>query len=199
MINGVSHHDRRRADRIVSQLTLSFILLAVAVAGLTAVYWFVLLQPRLLVAAEANAKLVAQAQAVSLAEVLQPRGDKISMIEVATEMDKTLLVVDPATGKPFIVGLTLELDYETVTANAGMFDLQRGQTACQDCFKIEMSLYSPWTDELLGIAWFYVSPAFFQLLKQDILRTLVVEALLILALLLVVWALGTCSGTPSAT
>ncbi|MEE4378356.1 MAG: ATP-binding protein [Candidatus Competibacteraceae bacterium] len=187
MINRTNIHSRRQTDRIVSQLTLSFILLAVAVAGLTAVYWFVLLQPRLLVAAEANAKLVARAQAVPLAEVLQPRGDTVSVSQVTAAMDKILLATDPTTGQPFVVGLALELDYETVSADEGVLDLKRGLTDRLDCFKIEVPLYSPLTDELLGIARFFVSPEFFRLLEQDIRRTLIIESLLILVFLLAVW------------
>ncbi|MEZ5583316.1 MAG: ATP-binding protein [Candidatus Competibacteraceae bacterium] len=187
MSNGAIHPARRRTDRTVFQLTLSFVLLALAVAAVTAIYWFVLLQPRLFIAAEANAKLVAKAQAVSLAEELQPRGDRISVTEVTAAMDKVLLATDPATRQPFVVGLALELDYEVVYADEGTLDLKRGKIDGVNCFKVDVPLVAPLTDELLGIAWFYVSPDFFQLLNQDILRTLVIEALLILILLLMVW------------
>ncbi|MGB5062235.1 MAG: ATP-binding protein [Candidatus Competibacter sp.] len=187
MTKDTSHHARRQTDRIVFQLTLSFMLLVVAVAGVTAVYWFVLLQPRLFLAADANAKLLAQAQAVLLAEVLQPRGDTISINEVITAMDKILLATDPATGQPLVVGLTLELDYEVIPAAKGTLDLERGHMDRQDYFRVEVPLYAPLTDELLGIARFYVSPLFFQTLKLDIRRTLIAESLLILVLLLVVW------------
>ena len=187
MTRGAGHHAKRQADRIVFQLTLSFMSLVLAVAGVTAVYWFVLLQPRLFLAADANAKLLAQAQAVPLAEVLQPRGDTISVNEVIAAMDKILLVTDPATGQPLIVGLMLELDYEVIPAAKGTLDLGRGHMDRQDYFRVEVPLYAPLTDELLGIARFYVSPLFFQTLKLDIRRTLIAESLLILVLLLVVW------------
>lgn len=187
MTRGAGHHARRQADRIVFQLTLSFMSLVLAVAGVTAVYWFVLLQPRLFLAADANAKLLAQAQAVPLAEVLQPRGDTISVNEVIAAMDKILLAADPATGQPLIVGLTLELDYEVIPAAKGTLNLGRGHMDRQDYFRVEVPLYAPLTDELLGIARFYVSPLFFQTLKLDIRRTLIAESLLILVLLLVVW------------
>lgn len=162
MTRGAGHHAKRQADRIVFQLTLSFMSLVLAVAGVTAVYWFVLLQPRLFLAADANAKLLAQAQAVPLAEVLQPRGDTISVNEVIAAMDKILLVTDPATGQPLIVGLMLELDYEVIPAAKGTLDLGRGHMDRQDYFRVEVPLYAPLTDELLGIARFYVSPCFFR-------------------------------------
>ncbi|MCP5157809.1 MAG: response regulator [Gammaproteobacteria bacterium] len=187
MINGIHHPIGQQTNRIIFQLTLSFILLALAVASVTAIYWFVLLQPRLLLAADANAKLLAQAQAIPLAEVLQPRGDRISVNEVTVAMDKILLATDPATNQPFIVGLALELDYEIVPAVRGTLDLHRGQTDRQPCFCVEIPLYAPLTDELLGVARFYIQSLFFQTLEQDILQTLLVESLLILVLLLVVW------------
>lgn len=186
-MNSVIDRIRLAIGRIVFQLTLSFALLALAVAGVTIMYWLVLLQPRLLLAADANAKLLGQSQAVPLAEVLQPRGDRISVNEVATAMDKVLLVTDPTTHQSLIVGLALELDYEVIPAATDSLNLERGHTHCPDCFRVEVPLYAPLTDELLGIAHFYVSPLFFQTLKQDILRTLVAESLLILLLLLLVW------------
>ncbi|MCP5420048.1 MAG: response regulator [Gammaproteobacteria bacterium] len=178
---------RSETDRTVFQLTLSFALLALAVAGVTVVYWFILLQPRLLLAADANAKLLGQSQAIPLAEVLQPRGEPISVSEVTTAMDKVLLVTDPATDQPLIVGLALELDYDVIPAAAGSLNLERRSVPCPDCFRVEVPLYAPLSDELLGIAHFYVSPVFFQTLKRDILRALVAESLLILLLLLLVW------------
>ncbi|MCB1919156.1 MAG: response regulator [Candidatus Competibacteraceae bacterium] len=181
------HRVRRQIGQIVFQLTLSFLLLALAVGGVTAFYWFVLLQPRLLLAAETNAKLLAQAQAVPLAEVLQPRGDPVSVGEVEAAMDKILLAADPATHQPLIVGLALELDYDVVPAAANTLDLQRGQMDYPDCFCIPIPLYAPLTDEFLGIARFRVSPQFFQTLEQDIRQTLIAEFVLILILLLVVW------------
>jgi len=173
--------------RIIFQLTLSFLLLALAVGGVTAFYWFFLLQPRLFLAAETNAKLMAQAQAVSLAEVLQPRGDPVSVREVEAAMNKILLANDPTTHQPLIVGLTLELDYEVVLAAAHTLDLQRGQMDYPDCFCVPVPLYAPLTDEFLGIARFHVSPRFFQTLEQDIRQTLMAEFVLILVLLAVVW------------
>ncbi|HRX71336.1 MAG: response regulator [Gammaproteobacteria bacterium] len=182
-----SYRVRRHVGRIVFQLTLSFLLLALAVGGVTVFYWFFLLQPRLLLAAETNAKLLAQAQAVSLAEVLQPRGDPVSVSEVEAAMDKILLATDPATDQPLIVGLALELDYNVVLAADKTLNLQRGKMGHPGCFCVPVPLYAPLTDELLGIARFHISPLFFQTLEQDIRQTLIAEFVLILILLLVVW------------
>jgi len=188
MSNNIRHRAQQQTDRTAAQLTLPFLLLALAIAGITAVYWFILLQPRLLLAADANAKLVAQAQAISLAEVLQPRGDTISVSQVTAAIDKIFLATDPVTDQPLIVGLALELDYGVVpAATDGILDVKYGQVDCQNCFRVEVPLYAPMTDELLGIALFCVSPLFFQTLERDILRTLIPESLLILLLLLIVW------------
>lgn len=187
MSHDARHHTWRQVNRTLFQLTLSFLLLAVAVGGVTAVYWFVLLQPRLFLAAEVNAKLLAQAQAIPLAEVLQPRGDIISVREVEAAMDKILLATDSATDQPLIVGLALELDYGVVPAIDKTLDLQRGQIDYPGCFCVTVPLYAPLSDELLGIARFHVSPRFFQMLERDIRQTLMAEFVLILVLLLVVW------------
>ncbi len=184
-----NNNGERPLGRSLFQITLSFALLALAVMGVTTVYWLAILQPRLYLEADANAKLQAQSQAVLLAEVLQPRDQPTAMHEVTAVMDKILLITNPSTKQAFFIGLSLELDYQAVHTNKmGELDLHRGQSDCRNaCFFTEVPLYSPLSDELLGIAQFQASGLFFQTLQRDIRRTLIIESLLILALLLIAW------------
>ena len=83
------------------QITLSFALLAIAVICVSTVYWLAVLQPRLYIEAEANATLQAQAQAVLLAEVLEPREQPTTKHSVEAVMDNIMLITNPSTEQPF--------------------------------------------------------------------------------------------------
>ncbi|MCP4654308.1 MAG: HAMP domain-containing histidine kinase [bacterium] len=164
-----------------------FVILAVVVEGLTAAYWLGALQPRLLAEAESGATALAQCQSQALAEALSPIGGDLRRDQVIHAMDGMLLLVNPNTGSPFILGVELELDYDVVPAPEGTLDLARGEIEPGYSFVTEIPLYSPTTRELLGIARFHCSGEFFNFLRDDVRRKLFLGSGAILVLLALAW------------
>ena len=174
-------------SRIFLQITLTFVFLTIMLGVLISGYWYFLLKPRLHNEAMMAATLIGQAQAVTLVEILQSREDEIPTVEVLTTIDKILLSKDPITKTALVKAVALELDYEILANSIGTLDLTVGDFSCARCFVTPVPLYSPLTDELLGIARFHVSDSFFQLLEDDIKTKLYAESAIGLLLLLLSW------------
>ena len=174
-------------SRIFLQITLTFVFLTVMLGILISGYWYFLLKPRLHNEAMMAATLIGQAQAVTLTEILQSREDEIPTIEVLTAIDKILLSKDPITKTALVRAVALELDYDILANTKGSLDLTVGDITCTRCFVTPVPLYSPLTDELLGIARFHVSDSFFQVLENDIKTKLYAESAIGLLLLILSW------------
>jgi hypothetical protein len=109
--------------RIFLHITLTFVFLAVTLGMLISGYWYFLLKPRLHSEASMAASLIAQAQAVPLADVLLTRDDKISRINVQTAIDKILLAKDVNTETTLVAAISLELDYEILPNPAASLNI----------------------------------------------------------------------------
>ncbi|MFA5530314.1 MAG: ATP-binding protein [Thiohalomonadaceae bacterium] len=168
------------------RLTLLFLLLAAALMGLGSLYWLLVLEPRLEAGARANAGAIAQSHANNLAHALLTAGRHGDPQPLQDAMDEILVLTEPNTGSPFVIGLQVLVDYDTLQMAPGSLDLQRGH-ACTDCFHNEVALYSQSPHELLGVAVFKSSSVFLQQLKRDVRERLLIGSLAALALLLLAW------------
>ena len=175
--------------KVYGLISILFGVFAVALAGLMIAYWTTTLEPRLRLATEGNAILLAQSQTGILADSLQPDQGQVRQSDVYLAMDGTLLLVDPVTESPFFLGVSLEVDYEVVPAEVDSLDISMGNLNCKNCFPVEVPLYSRNTDELLGIATYQVSSAFFENLKDDLKDKWIAECVFGLILLAIVWIL----------
>ncbi|MCJ8273713.1 MAG: ATP-binding protein, partial [Psychrosphaera sp.] len=101
--------------------------------------------------------------------------------------DNLLLIKDPGLDAHFIVAITLEVDYDVVIITPELLNLSQGDKNCLSCFEAPVELYSTETDELLGIAIFYVSDVFFRSIKTDLKDRFIVEGVIVFALLLLLW------------
>jgi len=164
-----------------------FVILAVVVEGLTVAYWLGTLQPRLLAEAKSGARALAQSQSQALAEALSPIAGDLRRDQVIHTIDGMLLLVNPNTESPFILGVELEIDYDVVPAPEGTLDLARGRIGSEDSFPTDIALYSPRTRELLGIARFSCSGEFFYRLRDDVRRKLFLGSGGVLLLLALAW------------
>jgi signal transduction histidine kinase/DNA-binding response OmpR family regulator len=171
-----------RMGRLVSA---SFALLAAGLVGLIAGYWTFVLEPRLRQEAGANAVILAQAQQRLLADVLAQ--EEVSRQDVLGAIDQLMLLTDPGTERPYFAGMALQVDYDVVDADAGSLDLQRGAAECADCFPATVEVYASDTFELLGIASFLVSDAFFEDLRSDVRDKTATETGMLLLLIAVAW------------
>jgi len=169
------------------RINLMFMLLGVILLGLLVGYWIIGLEPRLRAEAQANASAVAYTQAQFLAETLTPIGEWVDPEWFNRAIDHILLLTDPNTGQPFVLGLEVEIDYDAANIQQGGLKLKRGNADCRNCFLTEIPLYSGTTRELLGIARFYSGEHFFQRLKQDVRDNMKVIIGLVLVLLSLAW------------
>jgi signal transduction histidine kinase len=173
----------------VDMITQLLLLLVFGIMAFMVSYWVVVLEPQLKSKAEITARALARSQVHILAQALSPQQGKVKTGAAITALDRMLLLNDPHTDNPFILGVVLEVDYDVVKADAGDLDLSRGSTACADCFVTEIPLYSSKNRELLGIAKFYNSGEFYRNFTKDVRSKLLIGAVLILVLLVGVYGL----------
>ena len=176
------------SERFAVRLTLLFLTMATVLIGLTGVYWVKVLEPRLHADARVNAGVLAQSHALTLADALSKADSIQGRQRLLETMDEVLLLTDPNTDTPFILGLKLNVDYDVVRAARGTLDIRKGQTECGTCFVTRIPLYAETTRELLGVATFYSSNAFFERLKEDVRSKLFIGSGVLLLALLLVWA-----------
>lgn len=175
-----------RARRTTLYVSLVFLVLVVGLQVLVWLYWDKILEPRLRRAAACQADVLAHSQAVQLADAIlnktqqRPQG-------LGETIDEMLLFTGSASDEPLFLGLDLEIDYDVVTAEPGSLDLHSGVINCRGCFLSEVGLYSPISDELIGIARFRVSDRLFRNLSKDVQKTLFTQSCLGTLLLLIVW------------
>ncbi len=180
---------KREADGAHTLINASFLALALAWGGLLLVYWHGLLEPRLRAEATATASLLAHAQAGRLERALTNPNREDTEALLLAAMDRVLLFTGPTSQSAYFLGISLELDFEALALKPGSLTLKRGTMSCTSCFLAEAPLYSPSTDELIGIARFQVSDAFFQIFRDDIKHKVVAEYAVGMLLLCMVWVM----------
>ena len=166
-----------------------FLMLALGLEGLICVYWMAILEPQLMNKAEVTARALAQSHVHAIVESLMAENsDRDQMIRgMDKAINRILLLRDPHTGSPFILGVEIMVDYGVMTAPEGSLDIRRGQIGHGDFFVSEIPLYSTSTKELLGIARLNNSPEFFQNFKSDVRLTFFTGAGVGFVLLMLVW------------
>ena len=167
-------------------VTAIFLVLAVALGGLVAGYWVVVLEPRLKAEATSQAEILAQSQANAVAGAIGTSDGGERVRRVVAALDEILLFREAESGAPFFESIELKVDYDVVDAPRGSLDVRRGATKGSG-FRTEVALYDPGSYEIVGIATFRVSDRFFRELKSDVKRELTIVALAVLLLLVVVW------------
>lgn len=179
----------RSTRRLQTGISLSLLALALGLEGLMGFYWLGVLEPQLMSKAEVTARALARSHIHLLADVLDAsdkQSPKQTARELKTAMNKVLLLRDPHSQEPFILGMALEMDYGAVSVPQGSLNLTVGQL--QGFFVTELPLYSKKSKELLGIVRLHNSQAFFRHFKADLQFTFFVGAAVTLLLFGLVWA-----------
>ena len=176
-----------RARRSTIYVSLVFLVLAVSLQVIVWLYWNKILEPRLRREAASQADVLAHAQEVRLVDAILAKTEQRLQLLHGT-IGEILLFKGPVSDEPLFLGLDLEIDYDVVVAPRGSLDLQQGVKSCPGCFSSEVGLYSPSSDELIGIARFRVSDRLFRNLSSDVRKTLFTQSRLGTLLLLMVWA-----------
>jgi signal transduction histidine kinase/CheY-like chemotaxis protein len=172
---------------IFAAVTVIFALLAVILTAGVAIYWNVVLHPRLKAEAIAQAEVLARSQANFIAASLRTADAAQRTRHVVTALDELLLLRDAHSGIPYFESIDLKIDYDAVQAPNRSLDLHRGANGGSG-FRAEVALYDPETYELLGVATFRVSDRFFEQLTTDVRRELTVVTASVAALLTMLWA-----------
>jgi signal transduction histidine kinase/CheY-like chemotaxis protein len=176
-----------RARRTTIYVSVVFLVLAASLQALVWLYWNKILEPRLWREAASQANVLAHSQEVRLVDAILARADQ-RLQDLHETINEILLFKGPASDEPLFLGIDLEIDYDVVPAAEGSLDLRQGKKNCQGCFLSEVGLYSPRSDELIGIARFHVSDRLFRNLSSDVHQTLFTQSRLGMLLLLMVWA-----------
>lgn len=164
-------------------VTVIFVLLAIFFMGIVALYWVTALEPRLKAEAVSQAEILARSQADFVGDAVRAAGDPRERTRrVGGALDELLLLRDTRSGSPYFESIELKIDYSVVSAPKGSLDLRRG-IARPKGFPAEVALYDRESYELLGIASFRVSDAFFQALSRDVRHELTVVTLAVVLLL----------------
>lgn len=171
-------------------VTLLFLLLALGLETLIAVYWFRVLEPQLMAKAEITARALAQPGIDTLAEALTlAAADDPSPAQRAMEraVDQVLLLSDPQAGSPFIIRIEVVVDYDAVNAPVGSLDMVRGGAVDDESFETEIPIYAPVSRELLGIARLQNSREVFRYFKKDVQSSFMAGAAIVPVFLAVAW------------
>nr|CRH05577.1 putative hybrid histidine kinase [include HisKA, HATPase_c, 2 response regulator receiver domain and Hpt domain] [Candidatus Magnetococcus massalia] len=168
-------------------MTPLFFFLAFLFISLLSGYWLYVLEPRLDLNNRSHARTLAGYQARVLADALHPVQGRYDAYLLGQAMDEILIVKEPHTGTPIVLGLRVELDYDMVEAPVGSLDMNKGLAECKSCVVTSVPLYDRFSGELLGIAEFYANTAFLESLKKDVRTRLVWGAGFVVILLLVLW------------
>ncbi len=172
--------------RIPVLVAAAFVLLAVLIEGALAIYWRLLLEPRLAREANQQAQVLAQSQAPVLVDALTTATDERPR-RLGAALDLLLLQRDPD-GAAFFEGVGLELDYDALHAPKGSLEHPL-ENADSESYRIDVALYDPASAELLGVAHFAVSPSFFRRFGADVRRQLVFQGVFIAAVIALLGAL----------
>ena len=84
-----------------------FLLLAASLTGLMYGYWSLVIQPRLYLEAESNAKILAESQARMIASALSTEKDALTQDDIDELTDQVLVFIDPILEQAYFLGLSL--------------------------------------------------------------------------------------------
>ncbi|MCB1889406.1 MAG: hypothetical protein KDH20_17495 [Rhodocyclaceae bacterium] len=172
-----------RPHTVISLIFLT--LIASFVLSLTR-YWNNTLEPRLYATAETQAQILAQSQAAALVETIEHGQPERLHRQLYDLMQEILIVKDPATDGRIVLGLSLQIDYDSVPVPRGSLELKDGIADCERCFHTTIPLIGQ-GGVLLGVADFVLSPRYFEALAGDMRSKLIAESSMALILMVVVW------------
>ena len=173
---------RNNKEKAQGLAILVLLLLAVVSEAAMLWSWFHVLEPQLREKAEITARALAQSRLALLSDALTGENGHIDPQRVRNAMDSLMLITDPVTDNPVILGIELEIDPDVVHVYPPLFPFQHGKVDCPDCFVTEVPVYASKTRELLGIARFYNSSEFYRLFIAGVRARLLGISVLVIVL-----------------
>jgi len=169
-------------EKVQGLAILVLLLLAVISEAAMLWSWFKVLEPQLREKAEITARALAQSRIALLGDVLAGGNGRVDPVRIREAMDSLMLITDPITDNPVILGIELEIDPDVVHIDPSLFPFRHGNVDCPDCFVTEVPVYATKTRELLGIARFYNSSEFYRLFIAGVRTRLLAISVLVIVL-----------------
>ncbi|ETR73456.1 MAG: multi-sensor hybrid histidine kinase [Candidatus Magnetoglobus multicellularis str. Araruama] len=156
-------------------------------------FWYIILLPQIRANTTSNIKALSQAQAYRLESYIESNRDTLTPQQLRELMEKMLLLKDSYTHYQFLIGIRLEMDYETIDLayqrgqSANLFDIAVSSFSCDDCTESELVLYSTSTRDLIGVATFTINSQFMNYLEKSIQLSFIVGSLTIVGIIILFW------------
>ncbi len=186
----MNHSFLKYSSSLKGRITLMFVLLVFIIEGAIALYWVYGMRPHIEADIESNIKALAQTQSNSISNVLSE--ENVNKDNVIKAIDNLFLLRDTVTDTPFVSGVELIIDYESIDVPEGYLDISRWQQADidsekRDFYNVEIPLFSTHTRELIGIARFHGSKYSFQHFEKEVRKSFLLATFGAIILLLAVW------------
>lgn len=174
--------------RVVSASLITMIFLAVVMVFLWSIgrYWSGVLQPRLQLAAETHAQVLADAQAAPLVNVLEHVGPELRRKALVGKIQEQLLITDPAIDQPLFRAVQIAFDYDVLLMPSTSLDMSLGDLNCPNCYLFDVPLENS-EGALMGVATVWVTDAYYRRLGGDMKSKLYAELSVALVLFGLVW------------
>lgn len=179
------------ASSLKGRITLIFVVLAFVIELSIAFYWLYFMMPHIESDIESNIKALAQTQSNAIAKSFSD-GD-INKEKIISAIDDLFLLRDSVTGTPFVSGIELIMDYDTLKdVPEGSLEISRWQDVkteneSDDYYNVEIPLFSVNTKELLGIARFHCSKYSFRHFEKSVKTSFIIATCGTIILLFVSW------------
>jgi len=173
-------------------ILIMFIGLGLLFSGLAIYFWYIVLLPHIQINTTSTIKALSQAQAYRLETYIDANRKHLTPKQLKEYMSKMLLLKDEYTGYHFLVGISVEMDYETIdlaghNQAATDFDISVSSFLCNNCAKSEVPLYSISTRDLIGLATFKINGQFMKYIEKKIQISFIIGSLTSIGIIIVFW------------
>ncbi len=166
-----------------AHLAVLFLIMTIGLMGAFGSYWLLEIEPQIEADASSAASAQAQAHGHNLAELIYRTEPSQLREQLHSALSDILVLTDGNTGEPYIRLAAIHLDADALQFGKAQdfADVIVGEL-CQDCFESRVLLYSPINGEVMGIARFQSSRAFFERLRSSVRLKLLLGSLVAIAI-----------------
>jgi len=177
-------------------ILVMFILLGLIFTCLAFYYWNLILLPEIRDNATSSITALSQIQAYRLENYIDTNRKTITPQQLKDFMGSILLLKDSNTNYQFLVGIRLEMDYDTIDLDYHnkhknykdtCFDISFSSFICNDCDETKLPLYSTSTRDLIGAAYFTINSQFIKYIEKNIQLTFLVGTVTIVVIISFFW------------
>jgi signal transduction histidine kinase/DNA-binding response OmpR family regulator len=172
-----------------------FIGLGITFICMASIYWFLILLPQIRNNTISSITALSQIQAYRLETFIENNRNTLTPQQLKEFMGRILLLKDSNTNYQFLVGIRLEMDYDTIdishhTAHGDSdtcFDISVSSFICKDCQETQLLLYSISTRNLIGAAYFTINSQFMNYIEKNIQISFLFGIITIIVIIILFW------------